>query len=219
MDAIRLHKCGFHETVASLGTSLTPEQAETLSRFSDRCYICYDSDKDRQNAMLRSMFVLQKHGLDVYVVSIPEGKDPDEFLVANSPEAFNETLKEAQPLIMQYIEVMRPSVNDPLTRKSSLKELFMNLSELEVHEVLQYKTRFSESTGSPPSRIEEWFLSHQKPSLPESAPAPIEAKGVEHASEAALCSLLYHHEECRLSIKPEEALKYLRNHTAHDTVS
>ena len=76
MDAIRLHKCGFTETVASLGTSLTPEQAEMLSRFADRCYICYDSDTAGQNAMLRSMFVLQRHGLDVYVVNLIGGKDP-----------------------------------------------------------------------------------------------------------------------------------------------
>ncbi len=63
MDAIRLHKSGFTETVASLGTSLTPEQAETLSRFADRCYMCYDSDTAGQNATRQSMFTLQKLSL------------------------------------------------------------------------------------------------------------------------------------------------------------
>ena len=57
-------------------------------------------------------------------------------------------------------------------------------------------------------------MSQRKPSIPEDAPAPIEAKGIEHPSEAAMCSLLYHHVECRLSIEPEDALKLLRNPTA-----
>ena len=217
MDAIRLHKCGFKETVASLGTSLTQEQAEMLARFADRCYICYDADKPGQNATLRSMFVLQKHGLDVYVVSLPAGKDPDEFLLANPASAFEEALRNARPLIARYLEAFSPSLADPLTKKSALRELFGGLLELEVHEVLQYKMHISEATGIPPSKIEEWFLSKQKREIPDEAPAPLEAKGVEPPSEAALCSLLYHHQECRLSFSPEEALKFLRNPEARQT--
>ena len=217
MDAIRLHKCGFKETVASLGTSLTQEQAEMLARFADRCYICYDGDKAGQNATLRSMFVLQKHGLDVYVVSLPEGKDPDEFLLANPASAFEEALANARPLVVSYLEAMKPSVSDPLTRKSAMKELFEGLLELEVHEVLQYKAALSEATGIPPSKIEEWFLSKQKREIPDEAPAPLEAKGVESPGEAALCSMLLHHQECRLSFSPDEALKFLRNPEARQT--
>ena len=135
VDAIRLHKCGFTEAVASLGTSLTAEQAETLSRFADRCYICYDSDKAGQNAALKSMFILQEHGLDVYVVSIPSGKDPDDFLSTNPPSAFEEAIKNARPLVAQYIGAFRPSLADTLTRKSAMKELFMTLAELFCWEV------------------------------------------------------------------------------------
>ena len=90
----------------------------------------------------------------------------------------------------------------------------MTLSELAVYEVLQYKTKLSEVTGFPPSKIEEWFTSRQKREVPEEAPAPIEAKGVEHPCESAMCSLLYHHAECRISLKLEEAVKLMRNPTA-----
>ena len=172
MDAIRLHKCGYTETVASLGTSLTQEQAETLSRFADRCYICYDADTAGQNATRQSMFTLQKHGLDVYVVSLPEGKDPDEFLATNPPESFEAALKKARPLVEYYVDAMRSAVSDPLTRKSAMKELFTTLSELEAYEVLAHKTHISEATGIPPSKIEEWFMSQRKPTMPEDAPAP-----------------------------------------------
>lgn len=218
MDAIRLHKSGFTETVASLGTSLTPEQAETLSRFADRCYICYDSDKAGQNAALKSMFVLQEHGLDVHVISLPSGKDPDEFLSTNPPQSFEDAIAHAKPLIVQYIEAFRSSLTDPSTRKSSMRELFTTLSELDVYEVLQYKLTLSEATGIPPSKIEDWFVS-KKRSLPEEVPAPVELKGVEHPSEAAMCSLLFRHAECRLSLLNHEALSLFRNPTARETVS
>ena len=217
MDAIRLHKSGFREVVASLGTSLTPEQAEMLSRYADRCYICYDSDKAGQSAMLRSMFVLQKHGLDVYVISLTGSKDPDEFLIEHSPADFEEAITKARPLVLQLIEALRPSLADSLTRKSAMRELFESLLELEVHEVLQYKMHLSETTGVPPSKIEEWFTSKQKRPLPEDTPAPVDVKGVEHPCEAALCSLLLRYEECRISIAPAEALKLMRNPTARNT--
>ncbi|MDR1649905.1 MAG: DNA primase, partial [Synergistaceae bacterium] len=65
MDALRLHLHGHDETVASLGTSLTEEQAKLLKRFSSRCYICYDSDAAGQEATIRGMYTLQNFGLDV----------------------------------------------------------------------------------------------------------------------------------------------------------
>ena len=216
IDAIRLHKCGFTETVASLGTSLTAEQAETLSRFADRCYICYDSDKAGQNAALRSMFLLQEHGLDVYVVNLTGGKDPDEFLIEHTPKDFEEALKKARPLIVQYIEEFKARLVDSLTRKSAMKELFTTLSELAVHEVLEYKVYLSEATGVPPSKIEEWFLSKQKRQLPESPPAHVEVKGIEHPCEAALCSLLFRNVESRISLDIAETAKLLINPTACD---
>ena len=102
-----------------------------------------------------------------------------------------------------------------------MTELFMTLSELEVYEVLQYKTYLSEVTGVPPSKIEDWFTSHNKRAIPEAeVPVPIASvKGVEHPSESALCSLLFRHAECRLSIAPQEVLRLLRNPTARDMAS
>ena len=214
MDAIRLHKSGFREAVASLGTSLTAEQAEMLSRYADRCYICYDSDKAGQSAMLRSMFVLQKHGLDVYVISLTGSKDPDEFLIKHSLADFEEAITKARPLVLQLIEALRPSLADSLTRKSAMRELFESLLELEVHEVLQYKMHISEATGVPPSKIEEWFISKHKHPLPEETPVAVDTKGVEHPCEAALCSLLFHHAECRISISSDEVLRFMSNSTA-----
>ncbi len=95
-----------------------------------------------------------------------------------------------------------------------MKELFTTLSELEVYEVLAHKTHLSEATGIPPSKIEDWFMSQRKPSMPEDTPAPVEVKGAEHPSEAALCSLLFHHVECRVSLRPETIIALMHNPTA-----
>lgn len=216
MDAIRLHKSGFTEAVATLGTSLTPEQAETLSRFAGRCYICYDSDKAVRKATLRRMFVLQEHGLDVYVVNLSSSKDPDEFLIEHTPKDFEDALSKARPLIVQYIEAFKTSLADSLTRKSAMKELFMTLSELAVHEVLEYKVYLSEATGVPPSKLEEWFVSKQKRQLPESTFAHVDVKGIEHPCEAALCSLLFHHAEYKINMDLAETAKLLITPTARE---
>ena len=216
MDAIRLHKCDFTEAVASLGTSLTSEQAETLSRFADRCYICYDSDKAGQTATIRGMYVLAENGLDVYVVTLPEGKDPDEFLSVNPPEKFEEAIQSSKPLVLKHMEILLPAIKDPATRKSATRDLFTSLSKLDIGEILQHKAQLSELTGVPPSKIENWLVSKNRPLL-ENAVAPVEVKGPEHPYEAALCSLLLRHAECRINIKPEEVEKFLRNSLARDT--
>ncbi len=98
MDALRLHKCGFNESVASLGTALTSEQAELLKRFADRCYICYDNDPAGISATIRGMYILQENGLDVRVINLEGGsKDPDEFLSANPIIEFEQAIKNAKP--------------------------------------------------------------------------------------------------------------------------
>lgn len=117
------------------------------------------------------MFVLQKHGLDVYVVNLSSSKDPDEFLIEHSPQDFEDTLTKVRPLIVQYIDEFKSSLAVLLTRKSAMKELFMTLSESAVHEVLEYKVYLSEATAVLPSKIEEWFASKRKGLLPENPPA------------------------------------------------
>lgn len=217
MDAIRLHKYGFTETVASCGTSLTPGQAETLSRFADRCYICYDSDTAGQNATLRGMYILAENGLDVHVVTLPEGKDPDEFLSVNPPEKFEEAIQNSKPLVLKHIEILTTAIKNSATRKSAMKELFESLLNLNIAEVLQYKTQLSEVTGVPPSKIEEWFSSKRKKPLPNAPVANEKIKGIEQPCEAGLCSLLFHHPECVVSMTPEEALEIIRNPVARET--
>lgn len=80
MDVIALHRAGFPNAIASLGTSLTEEQARVLRRYADEVVICYDSDGAGQKATQRAIPILKDAGLRVRVVTVPGGKDPDEFM-------------------------------------------------------------------------------------------------------------------------------------------
>ena len=211
MDAIRLHKNGYTETVASLGTSLTEEQAVILSRLADRCYICYDSDTAGQKATLRSMYALQKEGLDVYVINLPDSKDPDEYLSEHSAEEFEEAVRQARPLIEQHLVLCGPQLSDKLTRKSAMRELFGSLKELEEQEVLEYRRQISEATGIAPSLIEERILSERE--QPEERIEPSERKDPV-SMEAGLCRLLQKHREYRQKLTVQEVLKLIREETA-----
>jgi DNA primase len=76
-DAIALHQAGLTHTVATSGTALTLEQARILKRQVARVALTYDGDAAGREAMMRSLGVLLAEGLDVVVVDLPEGQDPD----------------------------------------------------------------------------------------------------------------------------------------------
>ena len=80
MDVIALNQAGFTNAVATLGTALTAEQAALMKRYCKEVILCYDADEAGQKATARAIGILRSVGLVVRVISIPDGKDPDEFL-------------------------------------------------------------------------------------------------------------------------------------------
>ncbi len=80
VDVVALHQYGFDNAVASLGTSLTEEQAALMTRYAEQIVLIYDGDKAGQNATQRAIPILEKAGLQVKVLQLTDAKDPDEFL-------------------------------------------------------------------------------------------------------------------------------------------
>lgn len=95
IDVISMHQFGFGNTVACLGTAITPIHARKLRQFTDDIVLLLDGDGAGQKATLRSIDVLRSGGLNVKVGSIPEGKDPDEFLKAYGAERMREIVDNA----------------------------------------------------------------------------------------------------------------------------
>ncbi len=88
MDVVSVHQGGFDNAVATLGTALTPEQARLISNYTDTVVLSYDSDGPGQQATRRAISIFEDTGVKVRVLSIPDAKDPDEFLKKFGPERF-----------------------------------------------------------------------------------------------------------------------------------
>jgi DNA primase len=96
MDTIMAHRFGFTQTVATLGTALTPEQCALLKRYAKRVYFLYDGDSAGQKNMLRSGHYLLEAGLDARIIQLPVEHDPDSFLREKGPTALEVLIEHAQ---------------------------------------------------------------------------------------------------------------------------
>ena len=96
MDTISLHQAGFDNAVASLGTALTEEHGQLLSRYFKETVIAYDGDGAGVKAAQRAIPILEKAGLKVKVLRVAGAKDPDEFIKAYGREAFARLLDQSE---------------------------------------------------------------------------------------------------------------------------
>ena len=99
MDTISLYQAGFKNVVASMGTSLTQEQARLIKRYTDTVLISYDGDGAGQKANMRGLEILKGEGLNVKVVPLPDGLDPDDVIKQRGAAGYQKCLDNAMPLI------------------------------------------------------------------------------------------------------------------------
>lgn len=96
VDVISLHQAGFDCAVASLGTSLTPDQARLMSRYTNGIVIAYDSDAAGTKAAKRAIGIFEKTGLDVRILRMEGAKDPDEYIMKFGRDAFEHLLDKSE---------------------------------------------------------------------------------------------------------------------------
>ncbi|MCK5349711.1 MAG: toprim domain-containing protein, partial [Desulfobacula sp.] len=101
-DFLSLYQHGIKNTVASLGTALTPDHVRILKGYASRMVLVFDSDAAGISAAKRSIKIFLKEGVDTRVLVLPEGDDPDSYVVKHGHEAFNELAKNAKT-IMQFL--------------------------------------------------------------------------------------------------------------------
>ena len=149
MDCISLHQYGITNVVASLGTALTTNQARLLKRYADKVIISYDADVAGQTATLRGLEILRDAGFDVRVLTIPQGKDPDEFIRSNGKEAFLKLINSATPLIGYRLKRAEEGI-DFKNEQSLIKygeRVTEILADLNPVEKDVYIKKISEDTG------------------------------------------------------------------------
>lgn len=107
MDAISLYQNGINNVVASLGTAMTESQGRVLKKYSEEVVISYDADVAGQAAVMRGLNLLDSIGCNVKVLVIPDGKDPDEYIRKNGPNAFRKLIDGALSLVEYKIKMLR----------------------------------------------------------------------------------------------------------------
>jgi len=149
MDCISLHQHGIVNAVASLGTALTINQARLMKRYADKVIISYDADAAGQNATIRGLEILKSVGFDVRVLTVPQGKDPDEYIRSNGKDAFMNLIEKALPLIEYRLEKAKDSIDfsrneDIIVYSQRVTEILAELNPLEKD---VYVKKISEETG------------------------------------------------------------------------
>ena len=148
-ELISLHQHGITNVVASLGTALTINQARLLKRYADKVVISYDADVAGQMATLRGLEILRTAGFDVRVLSIPQGKDPDEYVRSNGKDAFLRLINNAAPLIDYRIKKAEEGIDFKNSQSVILysKRVMDIISDLNPVEKDVYIKKASENTG------------------------------------------------------------------------
>lgn len=132
IDVVALHQAGFDCAVASLGTSLTPEQARLISRYTGEVVIAYDGDAAGQKASQRAIGILEKLDLKVRVLRLTGAKDPDEYIKKFGSPAFENILSRSENHVEYRLTELASKYNLAVDedRVSFLKDATAIIAEL-----------------------------------------------------------------------------------------
>ncbi len=120
-DVIALHQSGIENVVASSGTSFTVDQTRLIKRFTPNLTILYDGDKAGIQAALRGLDIALEQDLNVKVVLLPEGEDPDSYLQSAGAQAFETYLQDqARDFIFFKTEILLDQAGEDPVRKAGL---------------------------------------------------------------------------------------------------
>ena len=148
-DVMAFHQAGILNTVASAGTALTAEQIRLIKRFTPNIVLVYDGDPAGLKAALRGVDIILENDMNVRVVILPEGEDPDSFAKKTSSEDLTAYLEtNARDFIEFKTELLLHGNNDPLKVHQLIKEVLDSISVIpdEIKRRL-YVRKIAEMTG------------------------------------------------------------------------
>lgn len=162
-DLLRCVEAGFENTVATCGTSLTPEQARLIRRYATAVLVVFDGDEAGLRAALRSVGILAGAGLTVRALALPEGLDPDDYIRQYGADAFREMADSALGFVPFYVR-MNGSRTDTIEGRTAVaRELFDVIRGLD--DLLQqdeYVKLVASELGLDEYRCREAYKAHLK---------------------------------------------------------
>lgn len=133
IDVIAMHKAGFNNTVACMGTALTKENAHELKKLSNNVVLMFDGDTAGQKATYRSIDILREEGFSVKVALMPEKLDPDEILKAQGSQKISEIVGQALDP-MDYLiesELKKYNLSNPRDKSEFIKQILLQISKID----------------------------------------------------------------------------------------
>ncbi|PIN27950.1 DNA primase [Prevotella intermedia] len=128
-DVVSMHQCGIENVVANSGTALSVFQIKLLRRFTSNIVLLYDGDEAGQHAALRGTDMLLSEGMNVKVLLLPDGKDPDELARNLTAEDFRKYIEENQTdFIVFKINVLLKGVTDPVKRSEAINSIVQSIA-------------------------------------------------------------------------------------------
>ena len=137
MDVVGLHQGGFKAAVATLGTALTRDHAKLLKRYADEAVAFFDADEAGRKATVRGLEPLLLESIFPRVVMTTETKDPDEILLEQGPEYFEELLKKAPDFVDYLLKVSGFTKESPLEEKSRFAGEMLGVIGQSPNEILK----------------------------------------------------------------------------------
>jgi DNA primase len=123
LDVIACHRHGLTEAVAPLGTALTEDHARVLARHTDRVDLVFDGDRAGRAAAMKAAAVLAPHALEVRIVTLPAGEDPDSLLASAGAEGLEERLSAGVPMMDFLIDTcLAGTFGTPIERRLKAAE-------------------------------------------------------------------------------------------------
>lgn len=132
MDVISMSQSGVENVVASSGTSLTQGQARLIHRFADAVTVIYDSDAAGIKASLRGIDILLAEGLDISIVLLPDGDDPDSFAQSHSSEEVERYIDENSVDFIRFKTsiLLKDAANNPTRRAEVINDIVQSVAAI-----------------------------------------------------------------------------------------
>ena len=130
-DVISMHQCGIENVVANSGTALSVHQIRLLHRFTNNIVLLYDGDAAGVHAALRGTNMLLEEEMNVKVLFLPDGNDPDSFARNHTAEQFRQYIADNQTDFIQFkTDIMLKGVTDPVKRSEAINSIVESISKI-----------------------------------------------------------------------------------------
>lgn len=197
MDVIAMHKGGFKSTVACMGTALTKDHVQELKRYSQNIVVCFDGDGAGTKATLRAIDMFRTEDVNLRIVALPDGKDPDEILNLYGKEKLQEMIENAQPYMDFLIDYYTKKYNleNAEEKGKFVKEVLSQIKKLGSESLFEpYLEKVRDLTKIPLDILRREINKNGESKLiveKEKPPVTPTEKGDEKAAKFLLASMLH----------------------------